>query len=187
LKPTRPLLGVVIPVPSRLPPARQAARLLLGLALAALAMLAPRIAAAGSYDPVLVIGQATVSGGAPPTLVTLTGAWSFDDIVQVDFPLNVVVSQGSTFVRCSVGAASCRSGVFAPLADGLVSSEVDPFEAAGADAPASRITRLTSHQITIALPPVFDSGPVEVRLYAKLQREGVLFSNTATAGAEVLP
>ncbi|HEY2774804.1 MAG TPA: hypothetical protein VGK20_12225 [Candidatus Binatia bacterium] len=136
-----------------------------------------RRAEAGSYDPVLVIGQAISTGQARPTLLSLVGAWSFDDILQVDFPLNVVVSQGEVFVRYSVGSASGISGSFAGLSDGLTVQEVPNLEASGSADSSSSLVKLTAHQMTLALPPIFLPGPVTVVMYAKLQREGILFSN----------
>lgn len=145
-----------------------------------LAVAAATAAHAGSTDPVLVIGQATTSGGTPARLLDLLGAWGFDDVVQIDYPLSVVVSQGSSFVRYPVGDVPV-SGTFAGLADGLAPSEVASLESTGSPAPDASIVHLDLHEMTLGLPPTFTAGPVDVVLYTTLPGEGTFVSNTVEA------
>ena len=146
-----------------------------------------RPSCAGSYDPVLVVGQAITTGATAPTAVSLTGSWSYDDILQVSFPLNIVVSQGNTFARYPVGSSSAISGTFSGLADGLTAQEISSFEAAGSADPQAMLVRLTTHNVTLALPPIFAAGPLKVMLYVNLTREGILMSNVAESTVEVGP
>lgn len=135
---------------------------------------------AGSTDPVLVIGHATASGGSPARVLDLLGSWGFEDVMQIDYPLNIVVRQGSTFVRYPVGGTPV-SGTFAGLADGLSAAEIPALEAAGSTASSASIARLALHEMTLALPPVFAAGDVEVLVYVELPVEGTFLSNTATS------
>ena len=137
-------------------------------------------AQAGSTNPVLVIGQADASGGATAELVELTGAWGFDDILQVNFPLGIVVSQGPVFVRFSPGQAP-TSGTFAGLVDGLTTGEIGALEAAGSADSQASLLHLGEHQMTLQLPPVFGPGDVDVVLYVVLPLEGSFLSNVAAA------
>ena len=140
----------------------------------------PAPSIAGSTDPVLVIGEARAGGGSPSRVVELLGAWGFDDILQVTYPLQVVVSQGTAFVRYPVGDAPV-AGTFAGLADGLTAGELTAFQAAGSLATGASILRLNTHEMTLALPDTFDPGPVDVVLYVTLPGEGTFLSNTAEA------
>lgn len=145
-----------------------------------LAVAAATASHAGSTDPVLVIGQATTSGGTPARLLDLLGAWGFEDVVQIDYPLNVIVSQGSSFVRYPVGDAPV-SGTFAGLADGLTTAEIASLEATGSTASNASIVHLDLHEMTLGLPPTFTAGPVDVVLYTTLPGEGTFLSNTVEA------
>lgn len=135
-------------------------------------------ARAGSTDPVLVIGEATASGGSPLRLVDLLGSWGFDDVMQIDYPLNVVVSQGTSFVRYPVGDVAV-AGTFAGLSDGLVAGEIAALESAGSPTSDAQIVRLARHEMTLALPATFSSGDVSIVLYTTLPNEGTFLSNTA--------
>jgi hypothetical protein len=137
-------------------------------------------ASAGSTDPVLVIGQATASGGSPTRVIDLLGAWGFDDVLQIDYPLNIVVSQGTSFVRYPVGDVPV-AGTFAGLADGLTIGEISALESAGSPAGDALILRLALHEMSIALPDSFAAGTVEVVLYTSLPGEGTFLSNSAQA------
>lgn len=151
---------------------------------AALWLAAPAPAArAGSTDPMLVIGEATASGGSPARIVTLLGAWGFDDALQIDYPLNIVVSQGSSFIRYPVGGSPV-AGTFAGLTDGLTVAEIPSLEATGAAAWSASIQRLAQHEMSLALPPTLSAGTVTVVLYVVVPGEGTFLSNTAeTVGA----
>ncbi|HYC56085.1 MAG TPA: hypothetical protein VEL28_14215 [Candidatus Binatia bacterium] len=127
----------------------------------------------------LLIGSAAVRGDSAAALLELTGTWAFDDVLQVTFPLNVVVSQGSTFARFPAGAPA-RSGSYAGLSDGLGTGEIDALEKAGASDPAAAIIHIDGHTMKVALPPVFEAGPVRVLLYVRLPGEGTFLSNVVT-------
>jgi len=147
----------------------------------ALATAAP--AQAGSTDPVLVIGQATAGGGSPSRIVDLLGSWGFEDLMQIDYPLNIVVSQGTSFVRYSVGDAPV-AGTFAGLDNGLTIAEIPSLEATGAPTASASIARLALHEMTLMLPNTFAAGSINVVLYVSLPGEGTFLSNVAQAPGE---
>lgn len=138
---------------------------------------------AGSTDPVLVIGQATASGGSPTRIVDLLGSWGFDDTLQIDYPLHIVVSQGSSFVRYPLGSPA-KTGTFADLADGLTLGEIAALESAGTVTSEASIVHLSLHEMTLTLPATFEPGSVNVVLYVSLPGEGTFLSNTAQAPGE---
>lgn len=158
-------------------------RILAGATVLALHLTGASAADAGSTDPVLVIGQATASGGSPSRIVDLLGSWGFDDVLQIDYPLNIVVSQGTSFVRYPVGNTAV-AGTFSGFADGLTIGEIAALEAAGTPAAGAAIVRLSLHEMTLTLPPVFAPGNVDVVLYVSLPYEGTFLSNTAEAPGE---
>ncbi len=131
---------------------------------------------AGSTDPVLALGRASVHGDTGAAQVELIGTWAFDDVLQVDFPLSAVVSQGSTFARFPVGNAA-EGGTLAQLDDGLQASEVAMVEAAGTPTADGAIVTLEPHRMRLALPTLFTAGALSVRLYVVLPGEGTFLSN----------
>ena len=149
----------------------------------ALAMRQPPPALAGSTDPVLVIGQAIGGGGSPTRVVDLLGAWGFEDVLQIEYPLNIVVSQGTSFVRYPVGDVPV-AGTFAGLADGLTAGEIAALESAGSPTADAVILRLALHEMSIALPDTFAPGSVEIVLYTSVPGEGTFLSNTAEVAGE---
>lgn len=142
-------------------------------------------ARAGSTDPVLVIGQATASGGSPARVIDLLGAWGFEDVLQIDFPLNVVVSQGTSFVRYPVGDLPV-AGTFAGLSNGLSEGEIAALEATGTPTADALILRLALHEMSLALPATFAGGSVDVVLYVTVPGHGTFLSNTAEAAGSGL-
>jgi hypothetical protein len=151
--------------------------------LATLALLATLVAAgqarAGSTDPKLALGTATIHGDSDAAQLELTGIWHFDDILQVDFPLTVVVSQGSTFALHPAGPAA-GSGSAAALTDGLQIADIATVEAAASPAPDAAVVLLEPHRMRLLLPAVFAGGTLRVRLYVELPLEGSFLSNELT-------
>lgn len=140
----------------------------------------PPAAKAGSTDPVLVIGEAVAGGGSPSRVIDLLGAWGFDDILQISYPLNIVVSQGTSFVRYPVGGAAV-AGTFAGLSDGLAAGEIPALQSAGSPAADASILRLNTHEMSLALPATFAAGDVDVVMYVTIPGEGTFLSNSAAA------
>lgn len=150
------------------------------LVLTAALLLGSQPVRAGSTDPVLALGSATMEAEAGAgALLGLTGIWHFDDILQVQFPLTVVVHQGSQFVAIPVnGAAS--AGTFPGLSDGLAASEIPALESAGTPVTAS-VLRIDTSSMAVAVPDTFSAGLVDVVVYVELPDEGGFVSNRASA------
>ena len=144
----------------------------------------------------LVVGAFWVQAAATkPTLVIASGAGestgdaraavfevSFDflNAVQVAYPLNLVVFQGTHFVRYPASGPAV-TGDSAALADGtLVDGEVAAFMGEGAPAPAEvRIVTIAADRLRVALPRTFTAGSATGELCATLP-EGNALSNTVT-------
>jgi len=155
-------------------------RALLPAALAlTVVLLNPSPGRGGSTTPELAVGEVTISPAGQTSVVEITGTWAFDDIMQVDFPLNIVVSQGSTFVRYEVGAGP-ESGAFAGLGDGLSVGEIPALEAAGSPDETARFVILSPHRIVLSVPDSIGNGPVTVRAYVVVP-DYMVISNPVTA------
>ena len=123
---------------------------------------------AGSFGPTLAIGQVVARPVGETATVEVTGMFGFDDLLQVDFPLNLVIYQGNNFVRYPVGGTP-QSGVFQLLGNGVQAREIDHIEGNGEDDPAAEILQLQPHRLLVSLPPTIGNGPITVVLYVELE------------------
>lgn len=140
----------------------------------------PAFVRAGSTDPTLAIGQVSVRPAGAASVVEVSGIFGFDDLLQVSFPLNLVVFQGTTFVRYPVGGAP-ESGTFAGLGDGLQTDELSALESAGVADPGAELLRLRPQRLLAALPTSIGDGTVTVVLYVEVPGEGSFLSNALQA------
>ncbi len=146
------------------------------LAIAAVA-LGSSLARAGATDPTLALGQLTASPAGAAAIVEITGIFGFDDVIQVTYPLNLVVYQGTAFTRYQVGSQP-QSGSFAGLADGLDTTEVAALEGSGQAEANAEILRIEPNRVQVSLPTGFADGIVAAVLYVELPGEGTFTSNT---------
>jgi hypothetical protein len=133
---------------------------------------------AGGSSPVLLLVTSDGFTAANGTrVVSLTGTFNFDDLLQFSFPAGVIVSQGSRFVRYDVGGA-VAGGTSALVSDGVDGSEVPALVAVDtpASAPAALI-RLEVARMDVVLPADFGPGPTRVALYAMLDGEALASNN----------
>lgn len=146
-------------------------------AIVAAAIVRPAPLRAGATSPKLVVSAATAVVGDGRRTVVIDAAYDFPNAVQVGYPLQLVVFQGSRFVRYPIGGAPV-TGTSALLADGaLDAADAAPLLAAGAPAPVDvRILTLTSTEARVALPAEFTAGPATVALYTILA-DGTTLSN----------
>ncbi|MFQ5478771.1 MAG: hypothetical protein ACE5E4_09150 [Candidatus Binatia bacterium] len=140
----------------------------------------PRAILAGSTDPVLAIGQIRARPAGAGSVVEVFGTWEFDNLVQVDFPLNVVVSQGANFVRLPAGGLAAESGSFAGLLDGLDPAELVDLENAGLPESGAELLRVEPHLIKASIPPLIVDGQVSVVVYVVIPGEGSFVSNAVS-------
>lgn len=117
-------------------------------------------------------------------LLTATGAFNFDDLVQVPFPAaGLLVVQGARFARYDVDG-TVREGTTPSVADGVDPAELEALLALGASAaPPARLVRLAASEVTVVLPPGFEPGAASVALFALHENE----SFVSNAIAVVLP
>ena len=146
------------------------------LAVAALWVTPQRPAVAGSTDPVLAIGTLRALPAGDRSVLEVTGIVGFDDILQIDFPLGLVVSQGDRFVHFVLGAEP-ESGSSAAIADGLAISDLPALEGAGTAEPDAEILELEPRRVLVSLPPSIVDGVVRATLYVTLPGEGTILSN----------
>ena len=138
-------------------------------------------ARAGSTGPVAVIGQVRAMPAGDRSMVEVTGMVGFDDVLQINYPLGLVVFQGTHFVHFVLGSEP-RSGELAALADGLQISDLGALIAAGSPEPAAEVVKLEPNRVLLALPPSIVDGVVRTVLYLSLPGEDTILSNTVSTG-----
>jgi hypothetical protein len=138
---------------------------------------APPWAQAGLTDPTLAVGRVTATPSGSGSVVDVLGNWEFDALMQVEFPLTLVVSQGEKFVRIPLTGQGGESGNLAELADGLDSLEIAALEAAALPGAGASVIRIEPHRITVAVPPVIGDGTVSVEIYVVVPDHGGFVSN----------
>jgi len=87
---------------------------------------------------------------AGATSLTVEGSFSFADAVQLALPLNVVITQNQFSARFDLAG-----NVFATTASGPEQS-----------VPGPGIIRITARQITLVLPPGFETGAATAQITA---------------------
>jgi hypothetical protein len=134
-------------------------------------------AQAGLTDPDLAIGRVTATPSGSGSVVDVLGNWEFDALMQVEFPLMLVASQGENFVRIPVNGQGGDSGSLPALADGLDPSEIEALEAAALPAAEASLLRVEPHRITVALPALIGDGLVSIEIYVIVPDHGGFVSN----------
>jgi hypothetical protein len=148
--------------------------------LSALGGLYPSPAGAGATDPTLAIGQVRAQPAGSAALVEVMGMFGFDDVVQINYPLSLVLHHDASFVRYPLGDTA-ESGTLPALADGLATSEIAALESAGAPDASAEIVRLEAGRILVSLPAALASaGTISAQLYVTIPGEGSFVSNAVT-------
>lgn len=134
-----------------------------------LALAGPRPVLGGATSPTLVVSSAVGAVGDGARSIAIEGTFDFDNAVQTGYALQIVVFQGTQFVRYPV-AAPPRAGTSASLADGTLDvTELPALLGDGSPAPAAtRIVTLTTRTARVALPPGFAAGDATVLIAAIL-------------------
>jgi hypothetical protein len=132
---------------------------------------------AGFTSPTLVLTSAVGNVAPAGRSLAVGGEFDFPNVVQVGYPLSLVVFQGSHFVRYPA-AGTPVAGTSALLADGaLAESEVAAFVASGTPvAPPVRVVSITAGGLRVVLPAAFAAGSATVVLVATIP-EGAVLSN----------
>jgi len=143
--------------------------------LAALLAAVP-IATGTGTDPTLALTGVSVEVGATVRAVRLEGEFPADDLVQLAYPLQILVREtapGSRYVRydASLGAFT---GVAPELSDGLAPDEALALLGQGSPSSDAKIVFLGSGRIELVLPALFPPGAAEVQLFVVEAGEVVL-------------
>ena len=167
-----------IPRPDRRHPAPRRAALAVVAAAGVLLRGSPVRAGATTPTPVLAAASGAAAGSA--RTATLDGVFDYPNAVQSGTALQVVVFQGTRFVRYPLSGTPV-TGDSSLLADGaLDQAEIPAFLATGTSAPASvRFLTLTASQARVALPTSFATGPATAVVFGVFGAESVL-SNPLT-------
>jgi hypothetical protein len=143
--------------------------------LAALALWPPPPAWPSATSPTLVVSAASATRAEGRIAVSIEGTFDFLNALQVGYPLQLVVFQGTRFVRFAVGD-SAHTGTAPVLADGgLVTGELPALLGAGSPAASDvRIVTLAPTRALVSLPAEFTAGTATVQLFTVLAEEPVL-------------
>jgi hypothetical protein len=146
-------------------------------ALAALVVLGVDTARPSATSPTLVVSAATAIRADGRLAVTIEGTFDFLNALQVGYPLQLVVFQGTGFVRLPIGGVP-HTGQASLLADGRLDvDDLAGFLAAGSPAPADvRIVSLSPTRAVVALPAAFGAGAATAQAFTVLP-DGRVLSN----------
>jgi hypothetical protein len=146
--------------------------------LAAASILLASAALASPTDPVLVLDAVRSAAGAGPTWVRIDGILPGDDLVQIPYPLQLVIHEQNAsprFVRYDQSGAVV-TGESALLEGGLDPADAEALLAVGTPAPDGAVTHVASGRIEVMLPAGFPAGPAQAQLFV-LDGDGAIVSN----------
>ena len=165
--------GGANPPGSRQLPARARGVVWVWIAVAIASLASPPIAAAAGTSPVLMLSAVdTFSAPGGRRMLTATGAFNFDDLVQTSFPaVGLMVVQGSRFVRYEVDGTMIE-GTSSLVGDGIALAELPAIlQISGAALAPARMTHLNRDEVSVVLPADLAAGPAFALLYAHHQNE----------------
>lgn len=142
--------------------------------------LIPTPGAAVGTSPTLALTsvQAFASTDGKVT-ISAAGAFGLDDLVQFTFPVGIIISRGSSFVRYDF-AGQLREGSDAVVANGVDAADIPHLLTVGTSAVApARLVELRPDRVSVALPADFGSGPADVVVYSVWESAGYV-SNSLT-------
>lgn len=149
------------------------------LATAMTTALAPRVHAGATTPQLLMTAAAGTANGAARSAV-VDGNFDFANALEVGYPIDLLVFQGSTFARFPF-AGTPVSGTSPELADGVfVDTEISALLGEGAAAaPEVRIVTLVPDRIRVTLPASFAAGATTAVVFGILT-DGTVLSNAVT-------
>lgn len=133
------------------------------------------LAWASATSPTLIVSAGRVMAAEGRYTVAIDGTFDFPNAVQVGYPLELVVFQGTRFVRYPLRGTAV-TGTSSVLGDGRLSAaELPTFLGAGGPAaPDVRLVTLTAESAVVTLPAEFIRGTATVQSIARLPEEPVL-------------
>jgi len=144
-------------------------------ALAALSAAVP-IATGTGTDPTLALTRVSVEAGSSARAVRLEGEFPADDLVQLAYPLQILIREtgpAARYVRYDT-SAGVVTGVAPELFDGLAPDEAVALLGQGSPSPDAKILFLGGGRIEVLLPEAFPDGGAEVQLYVVEAGEPIL-------------
>ena len=137
----------------------------------------PEVARATPTDPSLGIHAAAILPGTP-RILRVDGTFHRDDLVQVPFPLQVLIHTTSSrseaqYLLVEPGSRRVQ-GTTTILEDGLQTSDVAPLLQNGAPQAEAYVVELSENRIDITLPGGFPAGPAQVQLFVWNEGDPVL-------------
>ncbi|HEV7730940.1 MAG TPA: hypothetical protein VGR62_02215 [Candidatus Binatia bacterium] len=128
---------------------------------------------AGATSPTLVIGSAAAVAVGGVRTVVFEASLDFENAVQTGYGLQLIVFQGTRFVRYPLSGAPA-AGQSAALADGsLAENEVAAVLAAGTPT-AGRIVSITPRSLRVVVPADVPAGATTAILAAVLPEHPVV-------------
>jgi hypothetical protein len=136
-------------------------------------LLAAGPARAAGSSPVLMLSA--VDAFAAPngeTLVAASGAFNFDDLVQISFPaVGLMVVQGTRFARYEV-SGEVIEGTSPLVGNGVAPDELPAIlQITGSAEPPARLVHLNRDEVSVVLPSDFSAGTALLLLYAEHDSE----------------
>ncbi|HZR84171.1 MAG TPA: hypothetical protein VFD92_23945 [Candidatus Binatia bacterium] len=150
---------------------RRIAAAVLAIALAVVGATA-RARAAGTSPVLLLTAGDAFSDDAGARLVTASGAFNFDDLVQFSFPaVGLLVVQGARFARYEV-SGEVVEGSSPLVADGITPAELPTLLGIGSAAASPvRLVHADRGEVSVVLPADFSAGAASIVLYAHHETE----------------
>jgi hypothetical protein len=124
-------------------------------------------------DPTLALTGAGFAGGAIHRVVRVDGSFQAQDLVQLAYPLQVLVHAGASYVRYDLSAGAF-TGTAAELADGLQAGEAPGLLTKGTAAADAQVLFLGLGRLEVSLPATFPAGPAAVQMFVIDEGETVL-------------
>ncbi len=122
----------------------------------------------GATDPTLALSEVSAESGTSLRLVRLVGVFPSQDLVQLAYPLQVLVREtgtGTGYVRYDL-ASGAFVGQSADLVDGLDPGEAAALVGEGTAAPDAGVAFLGRDAVEVLLPASFPAGPAEAQVFA---------------------
>jgi len=145
-------------------------------ALAMAALLAPASAMGSPTDPVLALTGARSARGTALVLIQLDGSFPGADLVQLAYPLQIVIretSSGTGYIRFDL-SGDAVAGSAAELADGLDSDDALALLGQGTPVSEAQLVHLGLRRLEVTLPASFPSGGAEAQLFVVDEGEVIL-------------
>jgi hypothetical protein len=132
----------------------------------------------GATTPDMILATATGFAAGNARSAVFEGQFDFQNAQQVGYPINLVVFQGSTFVRFPLAGAAV-TGSSPELADGtLTLGELGALLAQGNAAAATvEVVTITTTRLRVTLPASFAAGTTTAIIAASPTGEDTLLSN----------